>query len=155
MVLPQYLHWHSKDFKFWKALFQGSSQKTLRIILLSQEIENPFAYRFSVGIPVCLSGSLSVSLYTWLSICLFSWSAKTCSLIWSILIQLGPKSKHLWMSCSVLMIIFKVLQALSLPEINQITVGQSFERKIIGYKFDILYPKMDPKLRICGSEALQ
>ena len=155
MVLPQCLHWHSKDFKFWKALFQGISQKILRDILLSQEIENLFGYRFSVGIPVCLSGSVSVSLSTWLSICLFSWSAKTCSLIWSILIQLGPKSKHLWMSCSVLRIIFEVLQALSLSEINQITVGQSFERKIIGYKCDILYPKMDPKLRICGSEALQ
>ena len=155
MVLPQCLHWHSKDFKFWKALFQGISQKILRDILLSQEIENLFGYRFSVGIPVCLSGSVSVSLSTWLSICLFSWSAKTCSLIWSILIQLGPKSKHLWMSCTVLRIIFEVLQALSLPEINQITVGQSVERNIIGFKCDILYPKMDPKLRICGSEALQ
>ena len=155
MVLPQYVHWHSNDFKFWKALFQGLSQKLLRDILVSQEIENLFGYRFSLGISVCLSGSVSVWLSTWLSICLFSWSAKPCSLIWSILIQLGPKSKHLWMSCSVLRIIFEVLQALSLPEINQITVGQSFERKIIGYKCDILYPKMDPKLRICGSEALQ
>ena len=155
MVLPQYAHWHSKDFKFWQALFQGLSQKILRDILVSQEIENLFGYRFSVGIPVCLSGSLSVWLSTWLSICLFSWSEKTCSLIWSILIQLGPESKHLWMSCSVLRIIFEVLQALSLPEINQITVGQSFERKVIGFKCDILYPKMDPKLRICGSEALQ
>lgn len=155
MVLPQYVHWHSNDFKFWKALFQGLSQKILRDILVSQEIENLFGYRFSVGIPVCLSGSVSVWLSTWLSICLFSWSEKTCSLIWSILIQLGPKSKHLWMSCSVLRIIFEVLQALSLSEINQITVGQSFERNIIGFKCDILYPKMDPKLRICGSEALQ
>lgn len=154
MVLPQYLHWHSKDFKFWKALFQGSSQKILRDILLSQEIENLFGYRFSVGIPVCLSGSVSVSLSTWLSICLFSWSAKTCSLIWSILIQLGPKIKHLWMSCSVLMIFLKFCRLCRYLRSIKLLLVKVLKEKLLDINVTF-YPKMDPKLRICGSEALQ